>query len=67
MSATGIIGSLWIEESGHAVPVNQERYRQAMADFYEILRRRSGLKVENQWLMQDGAPPHTANATICRR
>ena len=48
MSATGIIGPLWIEESGHAVPVNQERYRKIIADFYDILNRRIALEVENQ-------------------
>ena len=47
-SATEIIGPLWIEESDHAVPVNQERYRQTIGDFYEILNRRRGLQVENQ-------------------
>ena len=64
MSAPGIIGPLSIEKSGHAVPVNQERYRETIRDFCEILNRRSGLDVENQWLMQDRALPHTANATM---
>ena len=50
----GDYGPSWIEESNNAVPVNQERYRQTIADLYEILNRRSGLQVENQWLMQDG-------------
>ena len=46
---------MWIEESGHAVLVNQERHRQGIGDFYEILNRRSGLQVEDQWLMKDGS------------
>ena len=52
------------KESGHAVPVNHERYRQTIVDFYEILNRRSGLEVENRRLMQDRALPHTANAMM---
>ena len=42
MSATEIIGPLWIEESDHAVPVNQEGYRQKITDHYESLNGRSG-------------------------
>ena len=60
----GAYGPSWIEESNNAVPVNQERYRETIRDFCEILNRRSGLDVENQWLMQDRALPHTANATM---
>ena len=32
--------------------------------FETALSTRSGLQAEVQWLMQDGATPHTANATM---
>ena len=57
--------NIYLKTSSHNPVTNPtKRYRQAIADSYEILNRHSGLEVENQWLMQDGAPPHTANATM---
>ena len=66
MSASGIIGPFWFEdeESGNTVTVNQERYREMIKKFETALSTRSGLQAEVQWLMQDGATPHTANATM---
>ena len=50
-SAIGIIGPLMIEESGHAVPVNHERYWQTIGDFYAFLNHCSGLQVRHKTVL----------------
>ena len=66
MSSKGLIRPIWFqdEDSGETVPVNQVRYRETISRFKEILDGRSNLQIGQQWLMQDGAAPHTANETM---
>ena len=60
-----IIGPYWFEDGdGRAVTVNQENYRTIVRKFYASVNRRRGIDINRQWFMQDGATPHTANATL---
>lgn len=59
----GIIGPFFFEnEAGNNVSVNGERYRAMLSEFFftEI----EGIDLDDLWFMQDGAPCHTAHATI---
>jgi len=59
----GIIGSFFFEnEQGAAVTVNGERYRAMLNEF--LLPKFEEEDTDNMWFQQDGAPCHTANATI---
>ena len=65
MSSAGIIGPIWIQDdAGHAVTVTAERYRKVLNQFWIALQRRCVDTVNEQWLQQDGAPAHTAGASI---
>ncbi|XP_018338846.1 PREDICTED: uncharacterized protein LOC108746522 [Trachymyrmex septentrionalis] len=50
------------DEAGETVTVNQERYRDMISDFLMPIVHDNGM--EHFWFQQDGAPPHTARATI---
>lgn len=66
MNSKFIIGPYWFEDDhGRTTTVNQENYRSVIHKFHASLRRRRRtIIIENQWFMQDGATPHTANATL---
>ena len=58
-----IIGPFFSEdEAGETVTINQERYCDMVSDFLMPIVRDNGM--EHFWFQQDGAPPHTARATI---
>ena len=63
LSANGIIGSLWFQEQGVTVTINQKRCQSVINTFYGLLQRRQNLQFESQWFQQDGATPYTATAT----
>jgi len=59
----GIIGPFFSEnEQGAAVTVNGERYRIMLNEF--LLPKFEEEDTDDIWFQQDGAPCHTANATI---
>ena len=59
----GIIGPFFFEnEQGAAVTVNSERYRAMLNEF--LLPKFEEENTDDIWFQQDGAPCHTANATI---
>ena len=64
MSAQGIIGPLWVEDSdGETATVNAMRYRKILEKFWSRLRgryRHAPDRLQLQWYQQDGAPPHRA-------
>lgn len=61
--AGGLIGPFFFENAaGAAVTVNGERYRAMLTDWFFPKIEEEDL--ENIWFQQDGAPCHTANATI---
>ena len=65
MNSKTIIGPYWFEDAdGRTVTVDQENYRTVIRKFYASVRRRRGIVIDRQWFMQDGATPHTANATL---
>lgn len=65
LSKHGIIGPYWFEDGNeHAVTVNTERYLQVLRKFSAALGRRRGVVREAQWFQQDGATPHTSNASL---
>ena len=65
ISSKAIIGPYWFEDGdGRTVTVNQENYRTIVRKFYASVTRRRGIDINRQWFMQDGATPHTANATL---
>lgn len=58
-----VIGPFFFEnEAGKTVVINQERYRDMVTNFLMPIVRDNGM--EHFWFQQDGAPPHTARATI---
>ena len=59
------IGPFFFEdETEEAVTITEERYiNLALTPFWEAIRHLPGIQVEEQWFQQDGATPHTANAT----
>ena len=59
----GIIGPFFFEnEQGAAITVNDERYRAMLNEF--LLSKFEEEDTDDIWFQQDGAPCHTANATI---
>jgi len=59
----GIIGPFFFEnEQGAAVTVNGERYRAMLNEF--LLPKFEEEDIDDIWFQQNGAPCHTANATI---
>lgn len=43
--------------------MNQETYRTVIRKFNASVSRRREIVINRQWFLQDGATPHTANAT----
>ena len=66
MGAQGAIGPIFVEnERGEAITVTQEKYQEVLVIFERELKGRCGPRqMENQWLQQDGAPPHTARSSL---
>ncbi|GFV63056.1 DUF4817 domain-containing protein [Trichonephila clavipes] len=61
--AGGIIGSYFFKnDEGHNVPVNGDRYRAMITNFF--IPELNNHDVEELWFQQDGATCHTARATI---
>lgn len=61
----GIIGPYWFEEEGKTVTINAVRYRDVIRKFdNDVSAILSPNQRRNAWFMQDGAPPHTAHATL---
>ena len=59
----GIIGPFFFKnEQGVVVIVNGERYRAMLNEF--LLPKFEEEDTDDIWFQQDGAPCHTANATI---
>ena len=60
-----IIGPYWFEDDeGRTVTINQENYRIVIRKFYASISCWCGIFISQQWFTQDGATPHTANATL---
>lgn len=61
-----IIGPYFFEEQGNTVTVNSARYIDMLNNFLktELRRRKRTINPLNVWFQQDGAPPHTATATM---
>ncbi|KAL4107251.1 hypothetical protein QTP88_017631 [Uroleucon formosanum] len=61
-----IIGPYFFEEQGNTVTVNSARYIEMLNNFFksELRKRRRIINPSNVWFQQDGAPPHTAIATM---
>ena len=63
VSSKTVIGPFFFQnENGHAVTINQERYRDMMTNFVMPIIRRK--RMRQFWFQQDGAPPHTSRITI---
>ena len=62
----GVFGPYWFQDSdGRTVTINGERYQKAVDKLVADLKRKlSQNQMKNIWFMQDGAKPHTANATL---
>ena len=61
ISARGIIGPIFIEESGAAVTVTKERYVEVLKTFKSELRTLYPSLMSKFWFQQDGASSHTSN------
>lgn len=65
ISRHGIIGPYWFEDDEEkAVTINSERYIAVLSKFYRALGRMRGVDRDSQWFQQDGATPHTSNASL---
>ena len=65
VGALGLISPFFFEGTeGDTVTVTAKRYVEVLERFWTELRRLPGIKMKKQWLMQDGAPPHTANISL---
>ena len=62
----GLVGPFFFEdERGVTQTVNAERYQKtALQPFWRELVRRDGVDIEQQWMQQDGATPHTAGGSM---
>ncbi|GFX46727.1 transposase [Trichonephila clavipes] len=60
--AGGIIGPYFKNDDGHNVTVNGDRYRAMITNFF--IPELNNHDVQELWFQQDGAPCHTARATI---
>ena len=64
MSSQGIIGPFFFQdENEKCQSVTSERYIDVLNQFKESLRRKTR-NPQSQWIMQDGAPLHTADFPI---
>ena len=61
ISARGIIGPIFIEESGAAVTVTKERYVEVLKTFKSELQTLYPSLMSKFWFQQDGASSHTSN------
>ena len=61
ISARGIIGPIFIEESGAAVTVTKERYVEVLKTFKSELQTLYPSLMSKFWFQQDGASSHTLN------
>ncbi|CAM1304959.1 Uncharacterised protein r2_g1479 [Pycnogonum litorale] len=61
ISARGIIGPIFIEESGAAVTVTKERYVEVLKIFKSELQTLYPSLMSKFWFQQDGASSHTSN------
>ena len=61
ISARGIIGPIFIEESGAAVTVTKERYVEVLKTFKSELQTLYPSLMSKFWFQQDGASFHTSN------
>ena len=61
ISTRGIIGPIFIEESGAAVTVTKERYVEVLKTFKSELQTLYPSLMSKFWFQQDGASPHTSN------
>lgn len=60
-----VIGPYFFEEDGHNVSVNSKRYIDMINHYYwPALKRRQTIDEKQLWFQQDGATPHTAQASI---
>ncbi|XP_043224374.1 uncharacterized protein LOC122382732 [Amphibalanus amphitrite] len=65
LSGRGIVGPVWFEDgSGDTVTVDQQRYQAVLMNFWKQAKTKYGSLMDLMWLQQDGAPPHTAKATL---
>ncbi|GFU07593.1 DUF4817 domain-containing protein [Trichonephila clavipes] len=58
----GLVESIFINDEGHNVTVNGDRYRAMITNFF--IPELSNHDVQKLWFQQDGATCHTARATI---
>uniref|UniRef100_H2Z2Y6 DUF4817 domain-containing protein n=1 Tax=Ciona savignyi TaxID=51511 RepID=H2Z2Y6_CIOSA len=61
ISARGIIGPIFIEETGAAVTVTKERYVKVLKTFKSELQTLYPSLMSKFWFQQDGASSHTSN------
>ena len=61
ISARGIIGPIFIEESGAAVTVTKERYVEVLKTFKKELQTLYPSLMSKFWFQQDGASSHISN------
>ena len=59
ISSHGIIGPFFFEQT-----VNSERYLNMLRNNFVPQLLAKGFQLENEWFMQDGARPHTANVVL---
>ena len=61
----GLLGPYWFEERGKTVTVNSPRYCFIMQRFHDYLSQKlTPGQLRLTWFMQDGATPHTGNASV---
>ena len=60
-----LLGQYWFEENGHTVTINGERYIAILDQFHgDLTQKLIQGQLRLAWLMQDGARPHTAHASL---
>lgn len=60
-----IIGPYWLEDGEvRTVIINKENYFKIICTFFTSVSCWQGIVVNQQWFMQDGTTPLTANATL---
>ena len=61
----GLLGPYWFEERGKTVTVNSPCYCDIMQRFHDYLSQKlTPGQLRLTWFMQDGATPHTGNASV---
>ena len=60
----GCLRPYWFESGGKTVAVNAVRYMEVIENFHEdMITKLAPGQFLKTWIMQDGAPPHTAHDT----